>query len=63
VEIAGAAVPVSEIASADGFSATHHPIGILLAAELPRLPAWEGEQLSGADSDRVERLRSMGYLE
>ena len=122
VEIAGATVPVSEIASADGFSATHHPIGILLAAgdpirhletrervsvlevapllaylagaavpedlegslmepwirpeylashpprrveaaELPRLPAWEAERASGADSDLIERLRSMGYIE
>ena len=35
VELAGAELPVSEIASADGFSGTHHPIGILLAAGGP----------------------------
>jgi hypothetical protein len=122
VEIAGATLPVSEIVSADGFSGTHHPIGILLAAgapiqhlaerekvsvlevaplftylsgaaipedlegvfmepwirteylashppgrvdaaELPRLPDWEGERASGADPDLIERLRSMGYIE
>ncbi len=122
VEIAGATVPVSKIVSADGFSGTHHPIGILLAAgapiqhlaarervsvlevapllayladaaipqdlegtflepwirpeylaahpphrvdaaELPRLPDWEGQRASGADPDLIERLRSMGYIE
>jgi hypothetical protein len=122
VEIAGATLPVSEIVSADGFSGTHHPIGILLAAgapirhlaerervsvlevapllaylagaaipedlegsflehwirteylaahparrvgaaDLPRLPAWDGPRASGHDPDLIERLRSMGYIE
>jgi hypothetical protein len=35
VEFAGATLPVSAIASADGFSGTHHPIGVLVAAGGP----------------------------
>ena len=40
-----------------------HPPHRVDAAELPRLPDWEGEQASGADPDLIERLRSMGYIE
>jgi hypothetical protein len=46
VEIAGAALPVSEIASADGFSGTHHPIGVLLAAGAPIRHLAEREKAS-----------------
>jgi hypothetical protein len=46
VEIAGAALPVSEIVSADGFSGTHHPIGILLAAGAPIQHLAEREKIS-----------------
>jgi hypothetical protein len=122
VEIGGAQLPISEIVSADGFSGTHDPIGVLLAAgapirhlgerervsvlevapllaylagtaipedlegslqeqwirpehlaahpprrapaaDLPRLPAWDGPKASGDDAALIERLRSMGYVE
>ncbi len=46
VESAGAALPVSEIITADGFSGTHHPIGILLAAGAPIRHLRERERVS-----------------
>jgi hypothetical protein len=46
VEIAGATLPVSEIVSADGFSGTHDPIGILLAAGAPIQHLGERERFS-----------------
>ena len=122
VEIAGTTLPISEIVFADGFSGTHHPIGIFLAAgapirhlverekvsvlevapllaylagaeipddlegsflehwirsehlaahpalaasaeDLPHLPERDRPPASGGDSDLIERLRSMGYIE
>jgi hypothetical protein len=122
VEIGGAELPISEIVSADGFSGTHHPTGILLAAggpirhlakrekvsvlevaplfaylagaaipqdlegrflepwirpgylaahpprrveaaELPRLPSWDGPWASENDPELIERLRATGYIE
>jgi hypothetical protein len=49
VEIAGATLPVSEIVSADGFSGTHDPIGILLAAGAPIRHLEERERLTVLD--------------
>lgn len=46
VEIGGATLPVSEIVGADGFSGTHDPIGILLAAGAPIRRLAERERVS-----------------
>jgi len=46
VEIAGATLPVAEIVSADGFSGTHDPIGILLAEGAPIRHMGERERVS-----------------
>ena len=40
-----------------------HPAHRVGAADLPRLPAWDDPGASGDDSDLIERLRSMGYIE
>ncbi len=40
-----------------------HPVLRARAADLPRLPAFEGPTAPGDDRELIERLRSMGYLE
>ena len=40
-----------------------HPARRVGAADLPRLPGWEGPRASGDDSELIERLRAMGYIE